>query len=377
MRRFFRIVLICTIAVGMAAGVFVYGTAAGKQLRMTAAETILSTQHREWAFHLQPILNISHEELNASLEAIRNPPYINSAELPVVAPLPSTPPAKPGMTVPGHERGPRTDATPEEEAQEKGWPEPGDDLTVKVTTVRKHYNPTYYYVGKVMEISNPYNVKIINSSLEDHGEQIFVIAKRAGAIGAINASGFVDPEGKGNGGTATGIVIADGEITNTPGGNDERTYVAGLTDEAKLVTGFYSANELLQLGVVSAAGFKPQLISNGKKMVRGDGGWGIGPRTAIGQKEDGTILFLVIDGRQTHSIGATIEEVQNILYDMGAVNAMAMDGGSSSSMWFNGENITTPSSLRNIPRYLPNIWAVVPDEGQKVTIIEEEEAADL
>lgn len=279
------------------------------------------------------------------LKVIENPEYVNSADSSSVEIKPS----------------------PEIEKN--------DDLIIHVNTIEKNYSGSYYYKGKIMTISNPRNVKLISSSMEKHGEQIFVIADRVNAIGAINASGFVDENGHGNGGAATGIVIEDGIIKSDS--HDQKDYVAGLTKNNLLLTGYYSANELVNLDVKYAAGFKPQLIVNGKKMVTdGDGGWGIGPRTAIGQKEDGTIIFLVIDGRQSHSIGATLKEVQDVLYDLGVVNAMAMDGGSSSSMYFRGENITTPSSRNHIPRYLPNIWAVVPDEDQSIEVYEDDELVE-
>lgn len=71
------------------------------------------------------------------------------------------------------------------------------------------------------------------------------------------------------------------------------------------------------MGVTEGLTFGPPLIMNGKKVIRsGDGGWGISPRSAIGQKKDGTIMFLVIDGRQPgYSIGATLVDVQNIMYE--------------------------------------------------------------
>jgi exopolysaccharide biosynthesis protein len=104
-------------------------------------------------------------------------------------------------------------------------------------------------------------------------------------------------------------------------------------------------------------------------MVDGDGGWGIGPRTAIGQKADGTIVIVEIDGRQpSRSLGATMEDVQDIMYNRGVINAMCMDGGSSSSVFFNGKNVTIPSSVAHVPRYLPNIWAVVPKAGQQLEV---------
>ena len=61
---------------------------------------------------------------------------------------------------------------------------------------------------------------------------------------------------------------------------------------------------------------------------------GIQPRTAIGQTSDKTTLMLIIDGRQTHSLGTTVSECANILLRYGCWNAMNMDGGSSSSMTY-------------------------------------------
>ena len=83
---------------------------------------------------------------------------------------------------------------------------------------------------------------------------------------------------------------------------------------------------------------------SGKSTIKsGDGGWGIAPRTAIGQRKDGAILMLVIDGRQTRSVGATLKDVQNTMLQYGAVNATNLDGGSSASMYYEGEVINNPS----------------------------------
>lgn len=308
-------------------------TAIGHEVRVTLAEMILSSQHRDLAKYTF----LPQEELDKILKGIQNPNYENS-------------------TAEGKNR-----------RHYKGKNFKNQDLVVKLEHIKKEYSPTSYYEGVILEVSNPLNVKLASSSLEKHGEQIFRIAERENALAAINASGFVDQNGHGNGGSLTGIAIEDGEIKNKY--PDEKGFVAGITRRGEMVTGKYSGNELLDLGVKYAAGFKPQLIVNGKKMVEGDGGWGLGPRTAIGQKEDGTIIMVVIDGRQpSRSIGASIKEVQDILYERGAINAMCMDGGSSSSMYFNGENITIPSSKHSIPRYLPNIWEVVPKEGQEIKV---------
>ena len=78
-------------------------------------------------------------------------------------------------------------------------------------------------------------------------------------------------------------------------------------------------------------------------ITEGDGGWGVGPRTAIGQKKDGTVLFLVIDGRQPgYSIGATLRDVQDILFEKGCYIAANLDGGSSSTLYLNGKVVNKP-----------------------------------
>lgn len=327
--------------------IFLFGTQKGHDVRRFAAATILSTQHRQlakWTF-------LPQDELDDMLKNIQNPKYANTILAPHIF----------------SSKKEKNEKNNDNSSAYETFPKKDDPLIVNVETIEKKYSATSYYEGKVVTISNPFNVKIESSNLRDMGQQIFVIAKRVGAIAATNAGGFLDVNGQGNGGTSIGIVIEDGEIKNNS--NNESNFVAGITDTGHMVTGKYTADELINLGVKSAAGFKPQLIANGKKLItEGDGGWGAGPRTAIGQTKDGKIILVVIDGRQAHSIGATIRELQDILYDRGAINAMAMDGGSSSSLYLDGKNVTTPSSVGHIPRYLPNIWAVIPKEGQKVKV---------
>ncbi|GLX70540.1 phosphodiester glycosidase family protein [Paenibacillus glycanilyticus] len=326
MKKFLKITSIFIIVWAVISGIFMFFTDSGYQLRAMAAESILSSQHRQWAKYTF----IPQSELDAMLKNINDPNYVNSA-------------------------------TGKDDLDDLVNVKSDKDLYVSVESIEGYTNPTHYYKGKIITISNPKRVKLVSSQLADHGEQIFVIAKRAKALAAVNASGFVDLNGHGNGGASTGVVIENGVIKSQ--NKNTKQFVAGITKDGVMITGKYSANELINLGVQYAAGFKPQLIVNGQKMVQGDGGWGWGPRTAIGQKADGSIMLVVIDGRQARSVGASIKEVQDLLYDRGAINAMCMDGGSSSSMYFNGDNITIPSSRNNIPRYLPNVWALIPEAG--------------
>ena len=78
--------------------------------------------------------------------------------------------------------------------------------------------------------------------------------------------------------------------------------------------------------------------------VAGTGG-GLNPRTAIGQRADGAVLLLVIDGRQSHSLGATYKDCQQVMLDYGAVNAANLDGGSSTLMIYEGEHVNMCATL--------------------------------
>lgn len=385
LKKLFTYIFFAFLGIAILGSIFLFTTQTGHKLRLVAAEVILSSQHRSWAKYTF----LSQEELDTILKNINDPEYLNTHDTDLNESIldsiengdasfkDSTEQLSALYEKMVNER--KAKETNEEQTLPTSEPVTTtltneSKLIVKVETVEGR-EADHYFKGKLMTVSNPKNVKLALSKGEqisqEYGEQIDVIAKRENAIAATNASGFVDVNGVGNGGTALGIVIEKGDIKNTPGGADLKDFVAGLTKDGLLVTGNYTANELASLGVQYAAGFKPQLIANGKKMItEGNGGWGYGPRTAIGQKADGSILLLVVDGRQTHSIGASMKEIQDILYDKGAVNALAMDGGSSAIMYFNGKNITTPSSVNNIPRYIPNAWVVQAVKGQEVEIYE-------
>ncbi|GAA3318995.1 hypothetical protein GCM10020331_024070 [Ectobacillus funiculus] len=118
-----------------------------------------------------------------------------------------------------------------------------------------------------MTVSNPLNVKLVvqqGSQGSDVGEKLDVMARRAHALAAVNASGFSDSTGHGGGKIGLGVVIADGQVIHTSE-NDKPAITAGLTKDGQLITGDYTAAQMLQQQVVSAASFKPQLIVDGEK----------------------------------------------------------------------------------------------------------------
>ena len=162
------------------------------------------------------------------------------------------------------------------------------------------------------------------------------------AVIAINGGGFVDPNYNSLGGIPQGTVIKNGKIITN------RTYkktggIIGFTKDNKLILARMTANEAIKNGVRDAVTFGPFLIVNGKpSFIKGNGGWGEAPRTAIGQRKDGIVLFLVIDGRMVGRPGADMVDLTEIMQNYGAYNAANLDGGTSCGLVVNGKLINDP-----------------------------------
>ncbi len=219
-------------------------------------------------------------------------------------------------------------------------------------TVEDVIGPTYS--GKMMIVEDPSRVYVgsIPRYSTGHGMTLSQIVEYDGAVGGINGGGFSDAGGLGNGDIPLGIVMSKGEWRN--GSKEARHKLIGIDDNNLLVIGNMTGNEAIKRGVRDAVAWGPALIVNGEPVDVGKGG-GLNPRSAIGQREDGAMLLLVIDGRQPSSMGVTYLDLIGIMESYGAVNAANLDGGNSSSMVYNGEVITVPSSIfgeREIPTFI-------------------------
>ena len=179
-------------------------------------------------------------------------------------------------------------------------------------------------------------------------------AQKYDAIGGINAGGFKDDQGSGTGGIPQGLTIVDGHCYNDEFGVTEG--FAGFDSKGVLHVGYYTYEDCVKNDIVNAVSFGPVLISNGTPTPAEYLVSGINPRTAIGQRADGAVLMLVIDGRQVHSAGATYQDCVDIMLDYGAVNACNMDGGSSTAMYYQGKYVNSISSSNGQCRPLPNAF---------------------
>lgn len=219
------------------------------------------------------------------------------------------------------------------------------------------------YIGKLMIVDNPARIQLalINEfGKNDSGLKLSVLAEKYNAEAAITASGFQDYNGEGNGGVPTGVVVKNGKVLYNDG--MQSFNIVGFDYNNRLITGEFTLADIKSNNIKDAVSFGPALIINGTATtIIGDGGWGIQPRSAIGQTVDGRVLLLEIDGRQpTYSLGTTIREVQNIMIKYGAINASNLDGGSSTVMYYDGNIINKPCGPLGSTggRYLPTAFIV-------------------
>ena len=217
------------------------------------------------------------------------------------------------------------------------------------------------YQGFLVAIYDPSRIHIATTKyLGVRGESILTISEREGAIIAMNAGGFYDPDWNSNGALPHGTVISNGKVVSDYVDANVGGGFIGFDNNNKLILGYMSKNEALNRGIRDAVEFGPYLIVNGKRsFIRGNGGWGIAPRTAIGQRQDGIVLFLVINGRLASSIGADMVDLTDIMENYGAYNAANLDGGSSSELVINQQIINTPvAGGRNGLRDMSTFWVV-------------------
>ena len=211
------------------------------------------------------------------------------------------------------------------------------------------------FSGYLVAIYDPSKIKVTYSkNLGTSGEYLVDMAKREKAVVAINGGGFLDQNGLGTGGQAIGAIISNGKIISNYGRSQYGGGIVGFTKDNKLYLGKISAEEAINIGIRDAVEFGPFLIVNGKSaFINGNGGYGTHPRSAIAQRQDGIVLFLVIDGRSIKSKGADMNDLVDILLRYHAYNASNLDGGNSSALVIDNKIINHPINWDNLEKTRP------------------------
>ena len=218
------------------------------------------------------------------------------------------------------------------------------------------------YSGFMLIVRNPARV-IMGSVVESFGHRGYTVAELVAhfdAVAGMNAGGFQDPNGQGNGSLPNSTLVFDGTLYYDSWGNG--TGFAGFDDKHILHVGQYSRQDIIDNNIQYGAAFGPVLVANGVAKDDSFFNEAVNPRTAIGQRADGAVLMLVIDGRQVTSLGARYSDLVKVMLRYGAVNACNMDGGSSSMMWYQGGYVNNTSSVVGI-RPIPSSWLVLKEEA--------------
>lgn len=234
------------------------------------------------------------------------------------------------------------------------------DNTIKVITYQA---PTFK--AFILLVRDPKRIRVVATKyLHQRGETVQQMVEDAHAVAGINAGGFVDTNWQGTGAYPEGITITDGHLVALSGSKTAPQPVIAFTKEGQMIAGSYSLSQLRSLGVVQCVGFGPVLVENGKE-VPVQAGWDRNPRTAIGQAKDGTVIMIVTDGRYAtgpNDAGATYEDVANLMLKYHADIAANLDGGSSSTMVYEGKVLNRPVDILG-ERSVATSIVVMPSKG--------------
>ena len=217
------------------------------------------------------------------------------------------------------------------------------------------------YHGFLVAVYDPSRIHIATTAyLGKRGESILTVSERSNALVAMNAGGFYDPDWNSNGALPHGTVISYGKVVSDYADIGYGGFIGFDTDN-RLILGNMSKEDALSKNLRDAIEFGPFLIINGKRsFIKGNGGWGTAPRTAIGQRQDGIVLMVVINGRSATSIGADMIDLCDIMERYGAYNAANLDGGSSSELVVNQKIVNTPvAGGQDGLRDMSTFWVVV------------------
>ena len=213
------------------------------------------------------------------------------------------------------------------------------------------------FEGTMMVVNDPAKISLATTyPWSEYGKELGVIVDEAGAIAGVNGGIYYSSGNKG--GRPYGVTVSNGEIQDITLGWSG-LYLIGFDENNLLrIISLEGMNKsavekmVKEEKIRDAISFQEEssdannhfvkLIINGEKRELSGKGSGQNPRTAIGQRKDGSVLILVTDGRGKNGhLGATASDLIEIMAEYGAVNAANIDGGSSSSLYYNKNYLRT------------------------------------
>ncbi|SKC91548.1 phosphodiester glycosidase family protein [Maledivibacter halophilus] len=184
-------------------------------------------------------------------------------------------------------------------------------------------------------------------------ETVSSMAKRKGAMLGINGGGFFSTEKNGERFIKmTANTVINGKLLEPFYQDAENFFFAGINKKGQVIgTVPKSAEDIFKLEPYQGVSFVPMLLKDGKKLVLPKA-WKETkhPRTILGRYANNDLIMIVIDGRQGEwSVGVSLERVQDKLLELGVKDAYNLDGGGSSTFYYNGQVLNRPSDGKERP----------------------------
>ena len=224
--------------------------------------------------------------------------------------------------------------------------------------------------GYMAVIYDPSDIELVFTEKygKSRGAYISTLGKKNGALVAMTASGVQHKNGVN---LITGETVKDGKIFAVGKNINKGGGMIGFTKDDVLVLTKKSAKEAIaEFGMDRAVEFGPFLIVNGKPSTFNGSGDGVHPRTAIAQRQDGIVLFVVIEGRRASSVGISLKDLSEFFLKYKAYNAANLDGGGSSALYAvvdgKGKLLNEPGGYNySGERYMANAWMLIPNDDEE------------
>ncbi|KXT87059.1 phosphodiester glycosidase family protein [Streptococcus oralis] len=219
------------------------------------------------------------------------------------------------------------------------------DGNISVTLTEKTVNETQVYVADVTLSSSDY----LKTALAQSSYGTNVTAKTS--VTAAENNAILAVNGDYYGANSSGYVIRNGVVYRDSVREDASNGDLAIYKDGSFKIIYedqVSADQLVQDGVVNLLAFGPSLVENGEISV--DTNTEVGqamssnPRTAIGIIDENHYIIIVSDGRTSESKGLSLYQMAEVMKSYGVKTAYNLDGGGSSTLYFNGQVINKPTT---------------------------------
>lgn len=222
------------------------------------------------------------------------------------------------------------------------------DDNISINLSETTVNSTQAYIADVTVSSSDY----LKTAFAQNAFGTNVTAKTSET--AANNNAILAVNGDYYGANSTGYVIRNGVVYRDTVREDSSNGDLAIYKDGSFKIVYedqISADQLVKDGVVNLLAFGPALVENGEIAVGTNEEVGqamaSNPRTAIGIIDENHYIIVVSDGRTSESKGLSLYQMAEVMKSYGVKTAYNLDGGGSSTLYFNGQVINKPTTGGN------------------------------